>query len=381
MSGNAKVEAYLASKKESSSEELSKVFAELEELYNKKLWHQLTLGLVKLVKVPEMQRGTELLTLYSSLITEMENKINPFSLVELAAAIMKQYSNPKDAIAFIEKIRPKVVDHQESHVYCKVLIAQVTLKQLEDKEGTKKLLDETEKMLDEIDGVTSTHGKFYQLASELYCQTGAHADYYRASLRYLGCSDPPSDPVERTQQAFYLGLAALLGEGIYNFGELLAHPILEALKGTSMEWLMRLLLAFNAGDINTFESMKPLWSTQPDLLTKEIELREKIRLLCLMEMTFKRKAFDRQLKFEEVADETGLPINQVEVMVMRALSLDLVRGSIDQVEQKINITWVQPRVLDKTQLAAMMERLNVWCKDVDSMQKLLEEQAGPILTL
>jgi hypothetical protein len=28
-------------------------------------------------------------------------------------------------------------------------------------------------------------------------------------------------------------------------------------------------------------------------------------------MTFKRKAFDRQLKFEEVAEETGLPINQV----------------------------------------------------------------------
>ncbi|KAA0187508.1 hypothetical protein HAZT_HAZT001124 [Hyalella azteca] len=330
-----------------------------------------------------MQQGTELLNLYSNLITEMENKINPLSLVELAAAIMKQYSDPKEAIAFVEKIRPKVVDHQESHVYCKVLIAQVTLRQLEDKEATKKLLDETEKMLDEIDGVTPTHGKFYQLASELYCLTGAHADYYRASLRYLGCSDPPTDPTERTQQAFYL--------------ELLAHPILESLKGTNLEWLMRLLLAFNAGNINEFESMKPLWSSQPDLLAKEIELREKIRLLCLMEMTFKRKAFDRQLKFEEVAEETGLPINQVEVMVMRALSLDLVRGSIDQVEQKVNITWVQPRVLDKTQvrdmcyetldvmlydfLAAMLERLNAWCDDVDSMQKLLEEQAAPILTL
>ena len=36
MSGNAKVEAYLASKKESSSPELSKKFAELEEFYNKK---------------------------------------------------------------------------------------------------------------------------------------------------------------------------------------------------------------------------------------------------------------------------------------------------------------------------------------------------------
>lgn len=381
MSGNAKVEAYLSAKKDSSSPDLSKTFAELEELYNKKLWHQLTLGLVKLVKVPEMQQGTELLTLYSNLITEMENKINPLSLVELSAAIIKQCSEPKDAIAFMEKIAPKVSDHQESFVYCKVLIANITLHQLKDKDGTKQMLDDTEKLLDEIDGVTPVHGRFYQLASELYCQTGAHSEYYRASLRYLGCSDPPSDPTEQAQQAFYLGLAALLGEGIYNFGELLAHPILESLKGTSNEWLMKLLFAFNAGDIATFESMKAQWGAQPDLLAKETELREKIRLLCLMEMTFKRKAFDRQLKFEEVAKETGLPVNQVEVMVMRALSLDLVRGSINQVEQKINITWVQPRVLNKEQLAGMMDRLNLWCKDVDSMQKLLQEQAGPILTL
>lgn len=77
----------------------------------------------------------------------------------------------------------------------------------------------------------------------------------------------------------------MLGEGIYNFGELLAHPILESLKGTSNEWLMKLLLAFNAGDINTFERMAPQWHTQPDLLAKEIELREKIRLLCLMEVS------------------------------------------------------------------------------------------------
>lgn len=381
MSGNSKVEQYLASQKESSSPEVAKQFTELEEFYNKKLWHQLTLGLVKLVKMPEMQEGTQLLTLYKSLICEMENRINPMSLVELGSAIIKQYSDPNEAITFLNKIAPKVVDHTESIVYCKVLIAHVTLHSLKDQEKTRKLLDDTEKLLDEIDGVTPVHGKFYQLASELHCQTGAHAEYYRASLRYLGCCDPPSDPVERSQQAFYLGLAALLGEGIYNFGELLAHPILSSLKGSSSEWLMKLLYAFNAGDIATFESMRASWSTQPDLLAKETQLREKIRLLCLMEMTFKRKAFDRQLKFEEVAQETGLPVNQVEVMVMRALSLDLVRGNIDQVEQKINITWVQPRVLDKVQLAGMMDRLNLWCKDVDGMQKLLEDQAGPILTL
>lgn len=67
-------------------------------------------------------------------------------------------------------------------------------------------------------------------------------------------------------------------------------------------------------------------------------------------MTFQRKAWDRQLTFAEIAQETGLPENQVEVMVMRALSLGLVKGTIDQVDNKVNITWVQPRVLDKKQV-------------------------------
>lgn len=379
---NSKVETYLTAKKNNSPAELSKKFGELEEFYNKKLWHQLTLSLVALVKDPALQQGTELIQLYNNLISELENKINPLSLAQMAGEVVTQYADPNEAITFIEKIAPRVVDHQEAKVLCNVLIANITLTRLEDQARTKKILDDTEKMLDEVDGVTAVHGKFYLLASELYCRSGAHADYYRAALRYLGCTDSEGlDNETRCKQAFYLGLAALLGEGIYNFGELLAHPILETLKGSSSEWLLELLLVFNQGNIRKFESMRPQWSTQLDLVTKENQLREKIRLLCLMEMTFQRKAWDRQLTFAEIAKETGLPENQVEVMVMRALSLGLVRGTIDQVDNKVNITWVQPRVLDKKQLALMMERLTEWCKDVNSMQNLLQEQASSILTL
>ena len=36
---------------------------------------------------------------------------------------------------------------------------------------------------------------------------------------------------------------------------------------------------------------------------------------------------------------------------MKALSLDLVRGLIDQVDQLVHMTWVQPRVLDKDQVS------------------------------
>lgn len=35
---------------------------------------------------------------------------------------------------------------------------------------------------------------------------------------------------------------------------------------------------------------------------------------------------------------------------MKALSLGLVKGSIDQLSQEVNMTWVQPRVLDVKQV-------------------------------
>lgn len=114
--------------------------------------------------------------------------------------------------------------------------------------------------------------------------------------RYLGCIDINTlTKAEQEQHAFFLGLAALLGEGVYNLGELLAHPVLESLKSTPNSWLIDLLQAFNAGDIASLEKLKPQWSKVADLAAQELKLRQKISLLCLMEMTFKRQANNRYI--------------------------------------------------------------------------------------
>ena len=59
-------------------------------------------------------------------------------------------------------------------------------------------------------------------------------------------------------------------------------------------------------------------------------------------------------------------------------SLDLSHAM--QVEQKVSMTWVQPRVLDRNQINIMHNRLGQWCKDVRSMEFLLEDKAKEILT-
>lgn len=49
---------------------------------------------------------------------------------------------------------------------------------------------------------------------------------------------------------------------------------------------------------------------------------------------------------------------------MKALSLSLIRGSIDQIDQTARITWVQPRVLGKEQIDELRVRLDDWSTKV-----------------
>jgi len=77
--------------------------------------------------------------------------------------------------------------------------------------------------LDDMDGVTVVHGRHYLLAAQYYKKLGLHAEYYRTALRYLGCIDLNTlSLAEQQEHAFYLGLAALLGEKVYNVGELVS---------------------------------------------------------------------------------------------------------------------------------------------------------------
>ena len=63
---------------------------------------------------------------------------------------------------------------------------------------------------------------------------------------------------------------------------------------------------------------------------------------------------------------------------MKALSLNLIRGSIDQVDQIVNVTWVQPRVLDRDQIDGMRKRLDTWNEDVNKIATFVQQEGGEV---
>jgi len=366
----------------STDEQVAKQWSKLDDLYTKRLWHQLTIELSSFVKSPVLQTGTKLIDLYENLIQDFEMRINPLSFMEIVALIIKQFTNPEDAVVFLDKIEPKVKASKEAVALCKISKGQLKLLNLKDTDGAKVLLEEADVVLNSIDGISSVHGRFYLLQSQFNKITGDTAEYYRSALKFLGCTDINTLNInDQRDHAKHLSIAALSAPDIYNFGELLAHPVLKSLKRTPDDWLVQLLTAFNAGRMDEFNRIKVKWQSEPTLKQHEKVLTDKIRLLCLMEMTFKRPATERTLTFKEISDETKLEENQVELYVMKAISKGLLKGQIDEVAGKVQMTWVQPRVLDREQIGTMVARLDGWKSEITKLETMVEKNAADILLL
>jgi 26S proteasome regulatory subunit N9 len=70
------------------------------------------------------------------------------------------------------------------------------------------------------------------------------------------------------------------------------------------------------------------------------------------------------MSFTELSQEIRIPVHEIEHLLMKALSLGLVKGNIDQVDQVVMISWVQPRILDKGQIAQLRDRLADWAQKI-----------------
>jgi len=374
------VGAYLAKLQRDNGAEFHDELMLVEEQYGKRLWHQLTISVTTLFNNAKFRANNDLKEFHEKFLSEFDHRINSLALTEMLLHVIHGIKDKKVALSFITEMMDKVSSNEESLILLITEAGRVHLQNNELPEAKKKVEAAGEK-LELLEEVTSVHGRYYLLSSEYHRRMANHFKFYHEALRYLGCTPLADIPEpERKERAFQLALAALLGPDIHNFGELLQHDILESLRTGDQAWLVDLLYAFNSGDMKKFDSLKPQWSTQPDLQQHEKALRQKICLMSLMEMTFQRPANNRAMSFKEIGEKTRLPANEVEYLVMKALALGLVKGSIDQVDQKVSMSWVQPRVLDRTQINIMHNRLGQWCKDVKSMEFLLEDKAKDILT-
>ncbi|KAI8959516.1 hypothetical protein F5Y11DRAFT_301347 [Daldinia sp. FL1419] len=363
---------FLADQRDETPDELQYLIIQFENFWERKLWHQLTDALIEFFANPKSE--PQRLKFYKVFILKFADKINQLKLVDLGLKAATQCKDDQERLTFLADLAKKVdnEDSQDAFVYALAAVARVEL-DLKDLDASRRDLDKAERILDSFDSVeTKVHAAFYQVNADYYQAKADFASYYRNALLYLACIDLSSlSPDERRARAYDLGIAALVSDSIYNFGELLQHPILAALTG-DVAWLQELLLAFNRGDLAAYDVLSGHISSNTLLKDHLEDIRQKIYLAALTESVFRRPPHQRAMSFTTISADTKVRKDEIEHLVMKALSLGLVRGTIDEVDELVNFTWVQPRVLDMAQIASMSQRLGEWGENVNKLGNWIE---------
>jgi 26S proteasome regulatory subunit N9 len=86
------------------------------------------------------------------------------------------------------------------------------------------------------------------------------------------------------------------------------------------------------------------------------------------------------LRPQEIGARTQVPADMVEWVVMKALSLNLIKGVIDQVDETVSVSWVMPRVLSPDQIQGLVGRLGEWGDKTKQMEDFMVDSTAELVT-
>ena len=285
------------------------------------------------------------------------------------------YVDDQERLSFLTTLASRVDKpaSQDAYVFALTSVASVRLRLGQTAEARKDL-NKCESILDTFDSVeTVVHASFYRVSADYYQSQHEFANYYRTTLLYLACVEIEElGEQDRRRIAYDLSIAALVSDTLYNFGELLLHPILDSLNKTEHAWLRDLLFAFNRGDLHAYNILQSHLQANTLLQEHQQFLYQKISLSALTQLVFSRAPQDRAMTFATISEETKVQLDEIEHLIMKALSLGLLRGSIDQVAEVARISWVQPKVLDRQGIEGMRTRLREWDGGVERLGNWIE---------
>lgn len=382
------------------------IYANLSSLLSSKLYHQLIVAIYNFVSEQANLRtepANNLFILFNSVLTPIAAKLNPLTLARIASLVSSSLNDFEASKTLLESLIEEIdkKDTNSGTITAKLFIESrkhfLALKQMEHSmddgtstssvfESIQSFLSTSKPILIELANSTESdvaivHSAYYECAMTYRKAVGPPEAFYKEAISYLHYTplDTISPPSAQYALATDLSLSALTGDGVYNFGEVVHNNtlILNVLNGTENEYLVKLMKASADGDVSSLEQISAEYASniakQPALVNRADVVKEKITLLALVNMIFERPSNERTLSFEDVASRTKMGIDQVELIVIRALSLGLIKGSMDQVDQTVDVSWVMPRVLDDAHMRQLASRFGEWAVKVNETREFMKE--------
>lgn len=324
-----------------------------------------------------VRNSDEILLLFDSIVQNPSVNINPVILSRLAICASLRINTLQEQLEFLQKSIDSLHDKQAiilldlQKAYCNFEGGELG----KAGEILKEQWRNIEKLVDTEKFVYAT---YYRYTALFHLKQSEYALFYHYSLQFLAYVDRDNfSAKEREELCVNLGIAILVSEKIFNFSELLELEVFSVLKEGPNSWIYKLMETYNSGDVNQFNQDIQNFDnhiTNIEVLNKNRKiLEEKIKIMAFTELIFSLHKDERVVEFQQVSDRTTLPLDMIEFMVLRAMSLELIKGQIDQVGQKVSITFIQPRVLDKQRIGMMRSKFETWQTSLTGLLDVITE--------
>jgi 26S proteasome regulatory subunit N9 len=345
--------------------------AAINENIKSRHWYELGLALTDLLQLEAVVGERKMI--YEKGINYYEKFLDPVQLAKIIHLVSQEFTAPTAAIQFLEAAIPKLESSANAKQWIKLqIVAQLIING--EFEAALSDLTAIEPTIDQSTDL-AVRSLFYKVQSSLDKARGDYDSFYKYTLLYLSTSRQSGDMV----LAYDLCQAALCAKDVFSFGELAGHNVIQSLKGSENEWLMDLIMLMERGSPSSIEefnsryvhilSSRPLFSAFLEIISR------KVKLCVLQELIFQRPFESRVFAFDEVSRVCCVPKDEVELLVLKALSAGLIRGFINEVDEIFVVTWCKTKTLSIPRLSHLKEEIDRWIKKVHDQKIRLEERA------
>jgi len=262
--------------------------------------------------------------------------MNPIKYAKVTILCSRCFEDIEEAIEFLETAKGRMTKFKDAAFLLEISQADKKLSLGKHHDCFEQLGDirsRVEQCADVDPKVYSSLASVYGL---YYKRKDDHENYFKSMLQYLAYT-PQSEMDEKEQKdlSIKMGMSILLGKNVFNITELLDKEVINSLKGTQFEWLFDMMCSLGYGRIDEFN--KTVANNQeyiknfPNVVKEMDYLHQKVRIIALLEMIFEVNKDERSLSFEKISQVCQIDVVDVELLIMKAMSLNLIKGTIDEV--------------------------------------------------
>jgi len=363
--------------------QIEKDLIEIQNYFENKLWHQLSLKLESLLRTQPVFKGQAAYELYSNFISQFDSRINQLKFTTIIALLGHELQDVSLETSLYDEILTKSNWLGEEAKFC--LEMDIVIRHLKESDllSAKNRLNKFEDYVKKeniSDAVVFS--KYYKALMEYQKLSGFSNEFFASAILYLGYTNLEDlSQEEKISVAKDMITSGLIGDNIYSYGGILDSPIVEVLSTTIYASYVQLLETVQQGNTPQFhallaspaiQSLSPEYNT---LVTHASVLELKITLMGMMNIFIERSAHDRIVQFPIIQEKCCVAEDKVEWLLMKAMSVGLMKGTIDEVDQTISVSWINPRMVEKRQYGVLRDQIAAWQTKVKDALHIVEERA------